>query len=321
MKPKVSFMLVGAFVLIMGAVLMATVVWLSAAGQNRTYKPYVAYMTESVSGLGINARVSYNGVEIGVVRAIDLDRQDPTRVRVLLDIEHDAPIKVDTVAQLASSGITGVAHVELSGGTPASEMLRVQQGQEYPVIETRPSMFVRLDSSITTLVEKLGGAADSLTQVADRVELLLDEENREAISGILANVETFSVQMNTIAADVSRVTSQVAATSAELPGLVEEASDTIAAFESAALLLGQAGTDVSGTSASLQGAVEGIAGSVETILSDLTPLSRGGPARLVQLVDELQLLASSLRSLAQDVDRNPEMLLFGRRDVVRGPGE
>jgi phospholipid/cholesterol/gamma-HCH transport system substrate-binding protein len=321
MKPKVSYMLVGAFVLLLGAAIVATIVWLSSAGSDASYRTYVAYVSESVAGLSVNADVSYNGVDVGRVRAIALDPTDPQRVRIEMEIADDTPVKTDTLASLASSGITGVAHVELSGGTAESEPLRPAEGEEFPVIATRPSLFVRLDSSISTLIDKLGGAADSLTQVADRVELLLDDQNREAIAGILENVEQFTAELESVTAEARTFSANLTAASAELPGLMTRAEQTMIAFEESAVSLEAAGADISATAVALQESVDGVAGGVDRLLSDLTPFSRGVPSRLVNLVDELQLLASTLRSLSQDVDRSPEMLIFGRRDVVRGPGE
>ncbi len=321
MKPKVSYMLVGLFVLGLGAALVATVVWLSTATGDKTYGTYVTYMAESVSGLSVNGTVSYNGVAVGKVVDIALDLDDPGRVRIELEIEEGTPVKTDTVARLASSGITGVAHVELSGGTPEADLLEAAAGQDAPIIASTPSLFVRLDQSISGLVDELTGAATSLTSVANRVEALLDEENEEAIGGILANVEAFTNELEGIAAEVSMVTGNVAAATAELPVIVDRAEDTLLAFEASAVAIEGAGTDISATAEALQASVAGVADGVDRVLADLTPFTRGAPARFVHLVDELELLASSLRRLAQDVERNPEMLLFGRRDVVRGPGE
>lgn len=321
MNPKVSYTLVGAFVLVLGAAIVAAIVWLSSAGADTSYTPYLAYMGESVSGLSVNARVSYNGVEVGRVADIALDSEDPSRVRLLLEIDAEVPVKTDTIAKLATSGITGVAHVELSGGTAESERLTETAGEEHPVITTEPSLFRRLDTSITALVDELTGAAESLTDVADRVELLLDEDNREAIAAILDNVETFTADLEGITDEVSTVTSNVAAASDELPGLIDDVERTILAFEASALSLETAGADVSGASNSLDEAVTGVAEDAQRMFSDLTPFTRGVPSRLVYLVDELQLLASTLRRVAQQVENSPDVLLFGRRDYVRGPGE
>lgn len=321
MRPKVSFMLVGAFVLLLGAAFVAGVVWLSSAGGDASYDTYYVYMTESVSGLNPNATVSYNGVAVGYVSDIRLDVDNPQRVRVALQIEQGTPVKTDTVATLAAQGITGIANVELSGGSPEAPALVVGPGEEYPVITARPSLFTRLDQSITGLVEELTGAAESLGNVADRVEGLLDEGNSQAIAAILSNVEEFTGELNVIAREVTTTTRNVSAASAELPDLVRAAEGTIRDFSDSADSLDAAGDAVGAAADSLAASVGEVADGVNHLLADLTPLSRGAPAQLVHLVDELQLLSASLRRIAQDVERNPDMLLFGRGDQQRGPGE
>jgi len=54
----VNYAIVGAFVLALGAVLVAGALWLAAGGAlQRKYDPYLAIMDESVAGLNLNAPV------------------------------------------------------------------------------------------------------------------------------------------------------------------------------------------------------------------------------------------------------------------------
>lgn len=321
MRPKVRYMLVGAFVLLLGAALVTILVWLSAARGDESYKTYVAYMTESVAGLNENAKVQYNGVGVGHVGSIELDVDDPSRVRLTLEIEDGTPIRTDTVATLTSSGITGVARVELSGGTADAGPLRAAEGQEHPIIQTTPSLFVRLDESISGLVTELTGAAESLTQVANRVEGLLDDENSDTITAILENVETFTQDLEGITEQVSSVTGNVERASAELPAVIRRAEQVLAAYEVSAGSIDQAGRDISAAAMGLDHSVAGVADGVNRAITDLSPLTRGTSSQLVHLLDEVQRLAATLRRVSEDIQENPEMILRGRPEAVRGPGE
>lgn len=321
MNPKVSFTLVGLFVIALGITLSAGVVWLSASSADKGYNTYVTYLNESVGGLSLNASVSYNGVEVGRVRLIELDHDNPQQVRVLMEIEEDVPIMEDTTAMIASQGITGVSHIELSGGTADSQPLQAREGEQYPEIQTTPSLFVRLDQTISGLVVELTGAAASLTGVAERIEAILSEDNQAAISGTLTNVEELTASMEDIFVDVAIVVGNVATASNELPNIFAEVTDTIAAYEDTADSFTSAGDAVAETAESIADAVDDITESLTTILADLTPFSRGVPANLVSLVDELSQLGASLRRVVQDVERNPNMLLFGRPEGSPGPGE
>ena len=64
MEAKVNFAIVGVFVLVLGAGLIAGVLWFSSGGTYRkAYDTYLTNMAESVSGLSLDAPVRYRGVE------------------------------------------------------------------------------------------------------------------------------------------------------------------------------------------------------------------------------------------------------------------
>ena len=121
-----NYAAVGAFVLVLGAALIAGVLWLASGGNWQTkYEVYLAVLDESVAGLNLNAPVKYNGVDVGKVQDIALDPANPARVNLLFAIEQGTPIREDTVAVLKTQGLTGIAYVELSGGAAGSPALQV----------------------------------------------------------------------------------------------------------------------------------------------------------------------------------------------------
>ena len=121
MESKVNYVVVGLFTLLLTSALIAGVLWLSAGNKySKVYDTYNVFMNESVSGLNRNAPVKYRGVEVGRVRQIELSKLNSEQVRIELNIEHGSPIKEDTVAIMKSQGLTGIAFIELSGGSNAS---------------------------------------------------------------------------------------------------------------------------------------------------------------------------------------------------------
>ena len=87
MDPRVNYTLVGLFVMGLGGALAVAIIWLSRGTEDKVYQTYVAYVYESVAGLNPRAPVKYRGVEVGQVRRISLDKNNPERVRLVLDIE------------------------------------------------------------------------------------------------------------------------------------------------------------------------------------------------------------------------------------------
>ena len=94
METKVNFAVVGAFVLLLGTVLVAGALWLASGGAfQKKYDVYQAVVNESVAGLNLNAPVKYNGVDVGKVKEIRLDSGSPERVILRFAIERGTPIR------------------------------------------------------------------------------------------------------------------------------------------------------------------------------------------------------------------------------------
>ncbi len=151
MTPRSSYVLVGVFVLMLGAAFIAGLLWLTTGGPPRDYAGYLVYMTDSVSGLDVDGEVKYKGVNIGRVSEVGLDPENPERVRIVLLVLEDTPVKTDTVATLESQGITGIANINLSGGSKDAAALMKFENEEYPIIASRPSLLMRLDDTVSEL--------------------------------------------------------------------------------------------------------------------------------------------------------------------------
>ena len=121
MDAKINYAAVGVFVLALCTIFIASILWLAVgAGNKRDYDLYRSIINESVAGLNIDAPVKYLGVNVGKVQKIQLDPANPQEVHLLFAIEKGTPIREDTEAVLKTQGLTGIAYVELSGGTSDS---------------------------------------------------------------------------------------------------------------------------------------------------------------------------------------------------------
>src|SRR5690606_15781447 len=84
---------------------------------------------------------------------------------------------------LDSQGFTGLSYVLIEGGSPTSKPLTRQQGEDRPVIASRPSALQELFTDVPSLI------ADASFTLS-RLHRLLGEENQQKVSNILSNVET-----------------------------------------------------------------------------------------------------------------------------------
>lgn len=306
METKVNHIIVGLFVVLLSAALVAGILWLSGSAEYRkTYDIYLAYMSESVSGLNLNAPVKYRGVEVGRVKRISLDQGE--RVRLELEIERGTPIKENTIAVLRVQGLTGIAQVELAGNTLDAPLLKVKPGEEYPVIKTGPSLLVRLDTAVTDLLS-------SLNSVSTSINAVLDEENRHAFKRLVADMATVS---GTLAArkdaidgtlrGMARTADNTAKASAELPHLMERVAKS-------ADSLGKMAGDASRASASVRKTMGGVDGGMAQLTDTVVP-------ELDQTLSEMRELSASFKRLSGEVESNPNILLLGKQPAAPGPGE
>lgn len=308
METKVNFAVVGAFVLVLGTVLVAVVLWLASGGAfQKKFDLYQAIEEESVSGLNLNAPVKYNGVDVGKVTDIRLDSGSPERVILLFAIERGTPIKEDTVAVLKTQGLTGIAYVELSGGAADSPPLRAAPDARYPVIRTKPSLAARLENVLTTVLAKLDSTSSS-------INALLSEENKAAFKSALADVarvaQTIAARRNEIDAGIThaaRTLEQTSRSAAQLDPMIERVQRGAEAVE-------KMGDEVARTSASAGKTVNAIGVDVKRFTAETIP-------ELERLLGELNALSISLRRLIEQTERNPSSLLFGSKPVPEGPGE
>ncbi len=300
MESKVNFTVVGLFTLLLSVALVAILLWLGSSGKYyKTYDTYYVYTGESVSGLNLNAPVKLRGVEVGLVHEIALDPTNSERVRLLLKIERGTPVKADSVAVLRTQGLTGIAYVELAGGSRQSPLLAPAPGEKYPVIRSGPSLMTRLDAALT-------GLLSSVNRISDNVNTVLDDENRRAFKHSLAQIDkvTRALAEHTATIDAgmdnaAKTLENSARASADLERLIERTGRGADAVERAA-------NEASHTASEASRA----AGAVPDTLRDIQ-----------LLVEDLRELSASLRRTSEQIGNNPNTLLFGKPQPKPGPGE
>jgi phospholipid/cholesterol/gamma-HCH transport system substrate-binding protein len=307
MNAKVNYILLGLFVLLLGTAMIGAILWLGSGGPRKNYDRYLVYMTESVSGLSKDAAVKYQGVDIGRVRDISLNPKNPKQVRLLLEIERGTPIKEDTVAILETQGLTGLATVNLTGGERGSKDLTKQEGEEYPVIKSKPSLLGRLDKSLSQLIE-------NLTESSTRFNTLLKDENQAAFSKSLKNLEILTSNLSDRKKDLAELLDNLSVivqntrqASAHFPEITTQISTSVAALEKTA-------NEFSAVASSLQEVVGSSGKDIQRFTGATLPEASA-------LIQELQQTAVNLRQISEQLERDPSIILYGAPRPRPGPGE
>jgi len=308
METKVNTALVGAFVLALGAALVAGVLWLAAGGGFQE-KPtlYLALVGESVSGLNVNAPVKYRGVDVGRVRAIRLDPENPEQVRLLFAIDRGTPIKEDTEAVLKTQGLTGIAYVELDGGTLASPPLRASAPGELPVIRTKASLTARLENVLTTVLAKLDATSETINKILSDDNLSSFKSTLADLSAVAGTLAANQGAIDAALANAARTFDNSARASAQLGPVVAQVGRSAEAFE-------RMSNETATASANAGKTVDALGADMKRFTGETLP-------ELERLLSELNVLSASLRRLSEKIEGSPGGLLWGRRPVPPGPGE
>lgn len=307
MESKTNYAVVGVIVLILIAGLLSTALWLSVGFDQKSYSYYTVYLHESASGLSQDSPVKYNGVQVGFVKRIRLNKNDPRQVEIILSIESGTPITNSTSATLISQGITGVTYVGLSAGTSDLIPLQRMPGEPYPVIPARPSLFNQLDAILKEVSE-------NVNKVSEQAQLIFNEENAHYIKHTLANMDKFTSVMadNDRVVDRSLKNSDVflanfAKVSKEFPEIVKELKTGIIKFNIMATNMSTAGSNVSKTMVSGKNAIDKIS---QQALPPATILLR-----------RLNTMAANLEKVSNEMRQNPSVVIRGTVPPKPGPGE
>jgi phospholipid/cholesterol/gamma-HCH transport system substrate-binding protein len=228
METNAHYTIVGIFVISLLTATIMIILWLSAGLSTQKYSVYRVYMQESVSGLSVDSQVEYNGVNVGSVKSIQLDSNDPHLVDLLLDIRTDTPITRGTTATLTTRGVTGLTFIALKDNSTDLRPLKAEPGQEFPVIPTTPSLFLRID----LLLNKV---ASNFEKVSEAIQGLLDKENQASIKETLANLRDITSVLAVNNMKLGDIVVNMATASRRLGPLLQSSQSTMMMLQSQTL--------------------------------------------------------------------------------------
>ncbi len=286
MEAKTNYFIVGISVLLLSTMLLIGGLWLSVGFDEKHYHTYIVYMNEAVSGLNDESPVKYNGVKVGYISDIELNKQNPQQVKLFIHVEAGTPITQSTKATLIAQGITGTTYLGLSAQSNSMVLLRKKPGEPYPVIPYEPSFFNQLESHVNEL--------------SDSMERVFDKENTANIKKSLANLQKITevIQKNDVNLNKSLE---------ELPELIRELKISVSEFN----LMSK---DVAAAGRLLSSTMKAGRNSIDKISQQALP-----PA--VSLLRRLELIAANLEKVSADMRQNPAVIIRGSAPAKSGPGE
>ncbi|HEX5961930.1 MAG TPA: MlaD family protein [Rhodanobacteraceae bacterium] len=298
METRAHHVLIGAFTLVVVALVLLFALWLGKTSLNKQYHYYDIVFTEAVTGLSKGSPVQYNGIQIGEVSQLKLDPRDPRKVLARIQVAADTPIKTDTRAKLGLLGLTGVAFVQLTGGAPSSQPLMPTPRDPVPQIKSESSALTKLLASGSDVVTSLNG-------ILDRLGRIISEQNVERINSTLANIDKTTATLAAERNDLRTLLRQASAASQELNQALAGANQLVNGPGRETL------TRAAAAMASLQQSTQ----TLNTLLSENQGALQSGMRGVDQVGPTLRELRSTLRDIhriTSQLQANPAGYLLGR---------
>ncbi|GBG02678.1 ABC transporter substrate-binding protein [Azospira sp. I13] len=297
MENRAHALAAGVFTLLLVAAALFAVWWFG--GKHELTRDYLVVTQGNVTGLNVQAQVRYRGIRVGRVEEIHLDKARPDDILIRISILDEVPVNRSTIAILNYQGVTGLAQVQLE-----------ERGDDERPLDTPKDQLPRIPMQPSLIQELSDAGADTLRQARDLLtsaNKLLGDDNQRRIGNTLANLEEVSTGLKPAARELGPTLAQLRKALSE--------------------------DNVKRLSATLEGGAEATREAKE-LLAGLRRLSErlehagageGGPGLLSPRWGELATdVAASTRQLnrvLEQVEREPQSLIFGAPAPAPGPGE
>jgi paraquat-inducible protein B len=321
---KRNALLVGGFVLAAFVLIVAGVLTVGGSDLFAQRSKAIVYFQGSVRGLYVGAPITFRGVKIGEVESIGI-LVDPkslvTRIPVGLALSPDA-------LRLGEDGVTRTRDIPQLVNRGLRARLIVQSvvtGQAAIDLDFKPN-------TPLTLVAGGQGKVPEIPAVRDRLEALIEQASEIPLADIVKEmrqtVQSLDATLNTtrqvvetsgkaFADTAAQARQSLAATTGAVQAVQVQATSTLASIErlseSSRGVVLAAQPDLQLTLASTREA----ALSAQEAMDQLAGLTAAGTplrADLEGAVRDLSLATRSLRGLADQLDRRPNALVFGKEN-------
>lgn len=300
MERDAHYALVGLISAVLFVGVLVFVVWLARLQFNTQYSIYDVDFKGPVRGLSSGGEVYFNGIKVGEVTKLSLDKSDPNRVKARIRTTADAPVRVDSYATLEPLGITGVNYIQLSAGTTTKPLLRdVTPTDQIPLIHSRRG-------ALEGLLEGGGDVLARSVEALNRVNQLLSDQNISNFNATLANIKdatALAKNQKQLFTDLDTTVKSIDASSKRIAVLSDDADHLLTVDGRRTL------TKLDGTIDELKGAAADARTLVDSVQGPTANFAATGLPQLTRTIVSLQTAAESMNRLVMEVEQNPRLVL------------
>lgn len=320
MESKRENALVGLFTLV-AAALLIFVVFLLSGTFGKGNVPYHAYF-KNAGGLSPGSEVRFaGGPPIGRVQKVQSDPSNATRMEIDFDIEPSVPIKTDSIAEITSNSPLGDNYLGIKPGSLGASHApkdAVLNSKEYVSLADVAGMISQLEPNANTLLTNLNDRVVTLKVTLDRVNDLLNDENRHNISATMADLHGTLAENR---ANIRSTLNNVNASSAKLGPLIDDfhktaaqANDTLAHVDA---MIGEDRPDLRKAIASLRLSLD----QAVNITGQLNSTLNTNTENLDEILDNLRHITENMNEFTETIKTRPYTLIRASGLPAREPGQ
>lgn len=187
------------------------------AGKTESYQIRFNY----VSGLESNAPVYFAGREVGKIESIEVRSGEESPILLKIAVPQDVQLRADSEVFIDTLGLMGEKFVELTPGTPATEILKPGS----VLTGTDPIPMHALIRKMNLLADRMDELTASLNPMMARLDSMLVEYQDE-LALFLSNVSETSGKVREITVDhqedIAKMISNLHETSANIRDMTSD---------------------------------------------------------------------------------------------------
>ena len=320
MNSKTQLAFVGLFVIVAVAILVATVFAMSGAfgRSSNTFHAYFPF----AGGLEPGASVRYaGGPKAGRVEKVRIDPQNPSLIDITFSVQSEFPVKTDSRAKIMSMSPLGDNHMEILPGTAAAGLApngALLPSMPYVDFNALTQQINDLAPSAQQLVHTLNDRASELKVTVERVNDLLNAQNRANLAATVANargmLEEDRPQIRSTLQHVNASTQKLEPLLDNFKKTSEEANRTLDHIDA---MLGENRTDVRQAVVELREALKNMTGLTARLNQTLDVNSEN----IDELLDNMRDVTENLKEFTDTIKRRPSTLIRSSNPPEHKPGE
>lgn len=187
MENKNSYFIAGLFFCLVVGFIGIFLLFMQGYNSKET-RDYYIVTKELPNGIKKDGEVRFIGVPVGHIRDIYFSDPRSATIEIGLSIDDNLPIKTDSQAIVERSGISGIAHINITKGSDTARVFNKNERAQISLGEG--------------LLDKIGSRTANLTESLDKIASKIDEALRqENLDKLINSINKINSLMNVIASD------------------------------------------------------------------------------------------------------------------------